>query len=143
MDHLFEFRGHVSDLAPVLADSALLVITSRSEGIPLVLLEALASGKPVVASNVGAIAEVLDEQTGFLIDLGDKETEAFAMAVDTLLSDPQLRLRMGLAGRQKVEGDYARGKSMQAYRDVFESLFPACVPPTSGEQPARTAFGGR
>ena len=46
------------------------------------------------------------------------------MAIDTLLSDPQLRLKMGLGGRQKVEADYAKSKNMQAYRDPIRHLSP-------------------
>jgi glycosyltransferase involved in cell wall biosynthesis len=119
IDHLFEFRGYVSDMAPVFADSALLIITSRSEGIPLVLLEALASGKPVVASNVGAIGELLDEETGFLIDCVEGEADAFASAIHMLLAQPELRARMGRIGRRKVEADYDRRRSMQCYRELF------------------------
>jgi glycosyltransferase involved in cell wall biosynthesis len=122
VEPLFEFLGYVPDLAPALSESALLIITSRSEGIPLVLLEAFASGKPVVAANVGAIEEVLDDKTGFLIDPGNKEIESFATAIDVLLSNPHLRTQMGLAGRQKVEKDHAKTHSMQAYRELFELL---------------------
>jgi glycosyltransferase involved in cell wall biosynthesis len=117
--HIFEFLGYVPDLAPVLADSALLVITSGNEGIPMVLLESLASGKPVVASKVGAIGEVLDETTGFPIDRGDAEPEAFAAAIDTLLSHPELRRQMGRCGRQKVEREYDKVNTAAAYRDLL------------------------
>jgi glycosyltransferase involved in cell wall biosynthesis len=124
IQHLFHFMGCVPDLAPVLADAALLVITSSNEGVPMVLLEALASGKPVVASKVGAIAEVLDETTGFAIERGEAEAEAFATAIDTLLSDPELRQEMGRRGRRKVEMDYDKATSGAAFRELLSRPSP-------------------
>jgi glycosyltransferase involved in cell wall biosynthesis len=100
----------------------LVVITSSNEGIPFVLLEAFASGKPVVASDVGAIREVLDDSNGVLIPPVHGEAEAFAAAIRRLLSDPDLRTTKGLNGRRKVEADYDRPKTLEAYREVIESV---------------------
>jgi glycosyltransferase involved in cell wall biosynthesis len=124
IQHLFRFMGCVPDLAPELAGAALLVITSSNEGVPMVLLEALASGKPVVASKVGAIAEVLDETAGFAIERGEAEAEAFATAIDTLLSDPELREEMGRRGRRKVEMDYDKATSGAAFRELLSRPSP-------------------
>lgn len=117
--HLFDLMGYVPDLAPVFATADLVVIPSRSEGIPLVLLQALASGKPVVASNVGAIGEVLDESCGFLVDVKKGEAEEFAERIQILLEDPGLRETMGMNGRRKVEADYDRAQSQRMYRELF------------------------
>jgi glycosyltransferase involved in cell wall biosynthesis len=84
-----------------------------------VLLEALASGKPVVASNVGAIGEVLDKSCGFLVDVKKGEAEEFAQRIQTLLEDPGLRETMGENGRRKVEADYDRAQSRRMYRELF------------------------
>jgi glycosyltransferase involved in cell wall biosynthesis len=116
---LFDLIGYVSDLAPVLSTADLVVIPSRSEGIPLVLLEALASGKPVLASNVGEIGEVLDGSCGFLVDIGDRESEQFADRITVLLKDPDLRETMGMNGRRKVETTYDRAQSQRLYRELF------------------------
>lgn len=132
LESLFEFLGHVPDLAPVLAQSALLVITSIDEGIPMVLLEALAFERPVVASNVGAIGEVLDETTGFLIERGAGEADAFATAIQTLLSKPDLSARMGRLGRQKVRAEYDRTLCVAAYRELFEPRRPPPSPDRLG-----------
>jgi glycosyltransferase involved in cell wall biosynthesis len=143
LEDVFEFLGHVSDLAPVLADSALLVIPSRSEGVPLVMLEAMASGRPVVASDVGAIREVLDDTTGFLIPRTSGESRAFAVAIDRLLSDRQLRRQMGKRGRRLVEQNHDKTASREAYRRLFEAeaaegavTSPACAKSTAGTGPA-------
>lgn len=73
----------------------------RREGIPVVLMEAMASGVPVVASRLSGIPELaIDEQTGLLTPPGD--AEALADALERLWHDPGLRQRLGKAGRDKV-----------------------------------------
>lgn len=119
IDSLFEFPGQVPDLAPFLVDADVLIVPSKNEGIPLVILEALASGRPVVASNVGAIREVVDQTTGILIERQKGEVGAFAEAVNRLLDQPHLRAEMGANGRRKVEADYDRSKTGPAYRELF------------------------
>lgn len=119
IDHLFELRGHVDDLAPVLAASDILLITSSNEGIPLTILEAFASARPVIASRVGAIAEVVDENTGMLIDRNADEAAAFARALIMLMEDPDLKRRMGNEARRKAEVHFDRRHSIQHYRDTL------------------------
>ena len=122
LEQYFEFLGLVSDVSDLLSKSDLVVITSINEGIPFVLLEAFASGKPVVASDVGAIREVLDDSNGVLIPPGYGEAEAFAKAIQRLLSDPDLRTNKGLNARRKVEAEYDRPKTLEAYKRVIESV---------------------
>jgi glycosyltransferase involved in cell wall biosynthesis len=118
----FEMLGHVPDVAPLLADATLLVLTSRAEGIPLAVLEAFAARRPVVASDAGAVREVVDASTGIVIPDGDETAAAFAKAIDALLNAPELRARMGEEGRRKVEARYGRERFCQAYRELFRSL---------------------
>jgi glycosyltransferase involved in cell wall biosynthesis len=88
------FAGHCQDVAPVYAASDVIVIPSRSEGLPNVLLEAMASGKPVVATRVGGIPEVLsDGVNGWLVPPEDPVRLGDAMAA--LLADTQLRHVLG------------------------------------------------
>lgn len=77
----------------------------KREGIPVVLMEAMASGLPVVSTVLSGIPElVADGQTGLLVQPADPL--ALADALDRLASDPELRSRMGAAGRLKVEAEY-------------------------------------
>jgi glycosyltransferase involved in cell wall biosynthesis/GT2 family glycosyltransferase len=122
LEQCFEFLGLVPDVSDLLSTSDLVVITSSNEGIPFVLLEAFASGKPVVASDVGAIREVLDDSNGVLIPRGHGEAQAFAAAIRRLLSEPDLRTTKGLNGRRKVEAEYDRPKTLEAYKEVIESI---------------------
>jgi glycosyltransferase involved in cell wall biosynthesis len=72
-----------------------------SEPCGTVVLEAMAMGRPVVASRVGGIPDlVVEGETGFLVPAGD--AEALAQAATRLLADPSLRARMGAAGRERV-----------------------------------------
>jgi len=119
---LFEFRGHVPDIAPLLSEARLLVLTSKAEGIPLATLEAFAAGKPVVASDAGAVGEVVDSDTGFLIERSSGEVEAFATAIDTLLNSPELCERLGRRAREKVEREYGRDRFRAACRSLFSPL---------------------
>src|SRR5579864_1289132 len=119
VEHLFVFLGHVADMASALADSALVIIPSKSEGIPLVLLESLAMSRPVIASDVGAIGEVLGPDTGSLIGAGADEAERFAEAIATLLDQPPLLEKLGREGRRKMESEYDIQDSRRAYGELF------------------------
>lgn len=116
----FDFLGFVPDMAPLFAEAAVVLIPSSEEGVPLVLMEAFASARPVIASDVGALREILDEETGVLIRRGRREAEEFATALRRLLGDSTRRAEMGQAARRKVERSYDKQKMLQAYRDLFE-----------------------
>jgi glycosyltransferase involved in cell wall biosynthesis len=118
LEHLFELQGHIDDLAPALAAADVLLVTSRHEGIPLTILEAFAAARPVIASRVGAIEEILDESTGILIDRESDEAEAFARALIALIQDPGRRRRMGTAARCRAEQQYDRRRSLELYRET-------------------------
>lgn len=119
IEDLFEFSGHVEDMAPLFASSDLLVLTSEIEGVPLVVLEAMASACPVIASDTGAIHEVLDEHTGVLIPKSEREAEEFAAAIDGLLNSDASRRRLGERGRRRVERGYSRERALESYRELF------------------------
>jgi glycosyltransferase involved in cell wall biosynthesis len=108
-DGAFEFLGEVdrNQVATLLADADMLVLPSRDEGLPLVLIEAMAAGLPTIASaGVGAIPEVvLHGETGLLVPPGD--VTALAHAIETLTVDPALRRRMGAAARVRCERRYS------------------------------------
>ena len=95
------FAGRRSDAAELLGQFDVVALPSRTEGLPLVLLEAMARSRVVVATPVGGTPElVVDGETGFLVPPGD--TDALASAIRRLLADEPLRARMGEAGRRRV-----------------------------------------
>jgi glycosyltransferase involved in cell wall biosynthesis len=97
------FLGYCSqsDVANLLQRADCLVLPSFAEGVPVVLMEAMASGKPVIATQVGGVAELVqDGASGFLVPPGD--VKALTSKLLTLFSDQDLCHRMGEIGRQKV-----------------------------------------
>jgi glycosyltransferase involved in cell wall biosynthesis len=120
LDEYFECQGYVRDLAPLVAGCDALLLTSSDEGIPLTILEAFATGRPAIASRVGAIDEALDENTGVLIDFGPHEAERFADAITRLMENPDLRLRMGAEARRRAESRYSQRTARQLYKDALE-----------------------
>lgn len=96
--------SRVAELLPAF-DLFLLTSVPRSEGVPTVILEAMACGLPVVATDVGAVREVVEDGvTGFVVPPLD--TEAIARATRRLLDDPALRTRMGEVARRRAVERY-------------------------------------
>lgn len=101
-----EFRGEVRPAWSALQELQVYVLTSISEGVPLSMLEAMWTGLPVVATAVGGIPEVIDnEVSGYLVSRNDDRSRvaaAIAERVSNLLAEPELRTRMGAAGRERI-----------------------------------------
>jgi len=88
------------------------------ESFGIVLLEALAAGKPVVASAMTGVAELVDSgRNGFLVSPGD--ADALASAIDHLRQDPRLRAEMGAAGREKVRREFNQETSARQLAQLF------------------------
>jgi glycosyltransferase involved in cell wall biosynthesis len=105
IDANVRFLGQREDVAEVLRGASLLVRPSLSEGLPLVALEAMACGLPVVATDVGGTAEVVqDGVTGYLLRTND--VDQLAERVCRLIGDAGLRAEMGARGRAFVEQGY-------------------------------------
>lgn len=97
-----DFVGYATDIWPYLADAHVCVLPSHSEALGMAALEAAAAGRPVVASDVGGLQEVVkDGQTGFLV--APRNPDAMAARILTLLRDDDLRARFGKAGRRFAE----------------------------------------
>jgi glycosyltransferase involved in cell wall biosynthesis/O-antigen/teichoic acid export membrane protein len=100
IDRDVEFLGSVADVPALLADCSFTVLPSLTEGLPNAVLESLAHGRPVVASAVGGVPEILGRGGGILVRPGDPE--ALAQAISTLLADPALEADLGAEGRALV-----------------------------------------
>jgi sugar transferase (PEP-CTERM/EpsH1 system associated) len=112
------FLGEVRDVPPVLARARMFVLPSRSEGIPLTVLEAMACGLPVVATRVGGLPEVVDEGvTGLLVPSADPAALADAMA--RIWNDPERRERMGRAGRRRAEDRFDVRRMVAQYELLY------------------------
>lgn len=111
------FLGEVGDVPELLARSRMLVLASQSEGTPLVLLEAMARGLPVVATRVGGCAEVVTHEAGLLVP--PQDPSALAAALLTIWRDPAAATAMGLAGRRHVEWHYGARQMVLEYESLY------------------------
>jgi len=118
----FTLLGHVADMAELLAEADVLLIPSQGEGIPLVLLEALAMQVPVVACRAGAIEEALPADCGVLVEPGAYEETRLAEALQELLGDPARRAAMGRRGRVFVEKNHSAEDTRRRYRELIEEV---------------------
>ncbi|MFZ5453448.1 MAG: glycosyltransferase [Thermodesulfobacteriota bacterium] len=109
------------DLRPLLEQAAMLVLSSRQEAFPNVILEAMAMGLPVVATRVGGVPELVTPgETGWLAPPGN--APALAGALSQLLGDQETRLTMGQAARQRAERDFSLATMVRRHEEVFDKL---------------------
>ena len=120
------FLGYQKDVAPWYAICDAVVLTSASEGTPVTIIEALAAGRPVVATKVGGVPDVVDEgETGFLVRPHD--THALAERLEILAGDPVRRRAMGDLGRARMLERYA----VERLVDDVDALYRELLATTS------------
>jgi glycosyltransferase involved in cell wall biosynthesis len=115
----FKFMGSTKDPHGVVRDADVMLMTSISEGLPMSILEAMAQARPVVATAVGGVPEVL-RGCGIVQPPGD--VHALASGVVTLLRDPRLATRLGQRGFDRVQRVYTRTACLDGYRDLLGEL---------------------
>jgi glycosyltransferase involved in cell wall biosynthesis len=121
---IVEFRGGVSDTRFAYREAAVCVLTSDHEGTPNVLLEAMASGLPVVAARVGGVQDIVQHgRTGFLFE--PEDLEGFAAALAWLTKSSELRTKMGRCARADVEENH----SVHRLPGYLERLYQLALAP--------------
>jgi glycosyltransferase involved in cell wall biosynthesis len=109
------------ELAACYAEAQVLCLPSRREGVPLVLLEAMSFGLPVIATPVGGIADyVSHEDNGLLVAPGD--VEALAASIEMLAGDPALRARLGEAARRRMAEQAGAETIARRWRETYAEL---------------------
>lgn len=115
-----EMLGHREDVPAILKDADVLVLSSIHEGMPLVLFEAMAASTPIVATDVGGVAECCDDGlTGLLVPPGD--AAALAKALHAVLADPCLREQLAVRARHQL-CEQAGHRWLDAYLEMIERL---------------------
>jgi glycosyltransferase involved in cell wall biosynthesis len=110
-----------ADIRPFLQQAGVFVLSSAIEALPNVVLEAMAAGLPVVATDVGGIPEaVVPGKTGWLVP--SREPALLAEALSKLLADEAKRRTFGRAGRERVERNFSLNRMVSRYEALFDDL---------------------
>ncbi|MDD9745311.1 MULTISPECIES: glycosyltransferase [Marinovum] len=118
---MVDFAGYrsQSEVARALKVTDALVLPSFAEGVPVVLMEAMAAGRPVITTGVAGVSELVEHgKSGFLVPPGD--AQRLAQAIRAVLADPDRRVEMGRAGRTRVVEDFDIGKEAAWLGRLFE-----------------------
>jgi glycosyltransferase involved in cell wall biosynthesis len=116
-----KFLGWRDDIPEIMQFLDIFVLPSLNEGMGRVLVEAMACGKPIVASNVGGIPDLVkDGHNGFLVGPGD--VNGLSLAIKKLIEDEQLRLEMGAKGRA-ISRNYGVEEMIKKIDDLYTSLY--------------------
>lgn len=115
------FLGQREDVAAILEHCDLLWLASAYEGQPNSVMEALAAGVPVVATDIPGVRElVTNGEQGFLVPVGDRA--ALARYANKLLNDAELRARLGAAGRERMQREFSVEAMVERYADLYREL---------------------
>ncbi|MCI0530097.1 MAG: glycosyltransferase family 4 protein [Nitrospira sp.] len=121
LEKVITFAGFQRDVLSYIAAMDIFVLPSILEGFGIVLLEAMAMGKPIVATTVGGIPEIVEDQvTGFLVP--PRDSSALAQKTIYLLENPSLREKLGQAGRARVFERFSVQRMASQLQDVYGEL---------------------
>lgn len=115
--------GHVEDVPRFWASSHIAVLPSRREGLPKSLIEAAASGRPMIASDVPGCREVVGPDTGLLVRVDDPM--ALADAIEALATAPELRQRLGASARHDAEARFGNERIAREIVTLYQKLLSA------------------
>jgi len=115
------FAGFRSDIREILSAIDIIAIPSLLEGFPMIILEAMAMAKPIIATRIDGITEqITDGETGLLVSSWD--ANGLAKAIIRLINDHNLAVRLGLKGRERVEKDFSVEKMIAETEKIYQLL---------------------
>lgn len=121
IENSVHFTGLRNDIGRLVSALDVLVLSSHSESLPVAVLEAMACGRPVVCTDVGGVAELVEHGTsGYLVE--HRNPEMLAKHIIGLLQDADLRHRMGAEGRKRVEAEFDLRRCVAAMEELFAGL---------------------
>lgn len=121
--HAFILTGLIDSVEELFADTYLLMVVSESEGLPLVILEAMSAGVPVISTDVGAIQEVVrDGFNGYLVPPSEDDVDRFTSRMLGLLGSGEKYASLSMNARASIIPEYSLETMARAYEGVFEEL---------------------
>ena len=137
-DGVVQVVGQRLDVADIINAADAVCLSSQAEGAPMVLLEAMSLGKPIVAPEVGGIPEaVVNDETGLLFPVGDGH--ALANALLRLFANPALAQQLGEAGRRRHRSLFAMDRMIAEYAEVFDDVLEAVSLAPASDRAASTS----
>lgn len=124
LEEHFVLTGMLDSVAELLKDTYILLVVSRNEGIPLVVLEAMSMGVPVISTDVGAISEVLERNgtNGFLIDVDENTVESFTSKILGLLQGKTNYCTLAEKARETISSKFTLQVMGKQYQSIFDEL---------------------
>jgi len=120
LENIVSLLGFVPDASRYLAGMDIFVLPSVKEGLPYVVMEAMAAGTPVIASNVGGIPDLISHnETGMLVP--PKNPEALAKTIESLAKDPQFRMTLGKHARDAVRTKFSLCAMLKKTQQLYEA----------------------
>jgi len=112
------FLDYRKDVPQILQETDTVTLVSKQEGLPRCIMEAMAAGKPVVATNVRGSRDLVEDlKSGLLVELGD--VKGLAVALEKLIASPNLRQSMGAAAKKKIQ-DYSLEKVLVEMAGIYD-----------------------
>jgi glycosyltransferase involved in cell wall biosynthesis len=135
--------GHVEDMPGLLAAVDLVVLPSYREGVPRILIEAAASGLPIVTTDVPGCREIVEHEVNGL-RVPARDAQSLAAAMRRLIEDPDKRVRFGRTGRRKVLAEFDERNVIASTLKVYDELLRrAPARPLLSSRVIRNGAGGR
>jgi glycosyltransferase involved in cell wall biosynthesis len=121
IESFVEFRGWIKDLKAIYEGLDIVVLTSLNEGTPVSLIEAMAAGKPIVATNVGGVKDIVkDGVSGYLVESGN--LEEFSNRLVKLIKDPEKRRGFGRNGRDIVKLRFSKERLIKDTEKLYNTI---------------------
>lgn len=121
LERFVEMLGNRSDIPGLLAGLDIFVLPSKREGFPVSILEAMAAGRPVVATDVGGVCEVISSgENGLIVPPNDFKSLANALFI--LLDNPEKAIAMAIKGRNTVAKSFSVESMMNCYSNLFDEI---------------------
>lgn len=121
LEGIIEYWGHRDDMQNVLAQSSIVVLPSYREGLPKILIEAAASARPIITTDVpGCRDSIIPNKTGLLVRA--KDYASLAAAIKKLIDNPKKCKTMGMAGRKLAEAQFDEKSVIKSHLEIYQNL---------------------
>ncbi len=122
VENYLKWYGHQTDMKSIYKSADIVVLPSYREGLPTSLIEACATGRPIITTNAIGCKDCVDEGlNGYKVPV--KSVQELADAIEKLINSPEDRKRMGIYGRQKAEREFDQKEVVKKHIDIYNELF--------------------